>query len=275
MKVYSTAEIAKILDVTPAWIRSQARRSLVKPARTSRGHFRYSFQDIVLLRTTRLLENPHMSARRIRRALRSLATKLGAGRSLASLRLRSEGEAILAMDGIATWDAETGQTVLDFGSARPASTVSAIAAPRLDTMHAASAADWFNRALELERESDYEAAQAAYREACRVDPTHVHSRINLGRLCHSAQAVEDAERLYREALSLDPEHPIALFNLGVVLEDQGLITDAIDCYKGSIAADPEIAEAHYNLARLYARHREESAAVRHFSRYKALTRKKD
>jgi tetratricopeptide (TPR) repeat protein len=66
-----------------------------------------------------------------------------------------------------------------------------------------------------------------------------------------------------------------LFNLGVVLEDRGNVGSAIACYKLAIDADPDIAEAHYNLARLYVKQSEESEAIRHYARYKSLTRKKD
>jgi tetratricopeptide (TPR) repeat protein len=135
-----------------------------------------------------------------------------------------------------------------------------------------SAVDWFNLAFEYENGGSIAAAEHAYRRACERDPQHVNSRINLGRLRHSADALDEAEALYREALAIDPEHPIALFNLGVVLEDRGDDAAAIQSYKHSIAADPEIPEAHYNLARLYVRQSAESDAIRHYARYKALLR---
>ena len=40
------------------------------------------------------------------------------------------------------------------------------------------------------------------------------------------------------------------------------------------ADDPRIADAHYNLARLYQQSGDAQAALRHFSRFKALTRQR-
>jgi tetratricopeptide (TPR) repeat protein len=277
MKTFSTAQIAKILKVRPAWVRAQAHRTLVDPERTHGGHYRYSFQDIVLLRAARRLSGPRLSTRRIAEILNELSETLPADRSLSSVQLRRVGSRILARDAVALWEPESGQTLLDFEStgrenvaALPINSGGPVNS--YGVRESDSAADWFDLALEYENGGSNEEAERAYRCACERDPFHVNSRINLGRLRHSDEALEEAEALYREALDIDPEHPIALFNLGVVLEDRDRIEAAIDCYKLSIDSDPEIAEAHYNLARLYVRQASETDAIRHYSRYKALTR---
>jgi tetratricopeptide (TPR) repeat protein len=271
MKTFSTAQIAKILKVRPAWVRAQAHRTLVDPDRTRGGHYRYSFQDIVLLRAARRLSGPRMGTRRIAEILNELSQTLPADRSLSSVQLRRVGSHILARDAEALWDPESGQTLLDFDSA-VRENVAELPVNCYGVRETDNAADWFDLALEYENGGSNEEAERAYRRACERDPLHVNSRINLGRLRHSAEALEEAEALYREALEIDADHPIALFNLGVVLEDRDKIDAAIDCYKRSIAADPEIAEAHYNLARLYVRQESETDAIRHYARYKALTR---
>lgn len=276
MNTFSTGEIARILDVSPEWIRAQARGSLITPERTSRGHYRYSFQDLVLLRKARTLRHPDISARRVRSALRSLLGSLPPGQGLSSVQITSDGGKLLAGANNTVWDPETGQTAFVFpapdsgqASNAPENRISSL--PQRET----SAASWFDHALELEQQHLQADAEEAYKQACRLDPSHINARINLGRLRHCAQDIEGAEAWYREALRIDPGHPIALFNLGVALEDRDSTESAIECYKLAIDADPEIAEAHYNLARLYARHSKESAAVRHYSRYRALVRETD
>ena len=84
--------------------------------------------------------------------------------------------------------------------------------------------------------------------------------------------MDEAERLYREALELDPGHPTARFNLGVVLEDRGATDEAIEAYREAVRLDPRVADVHFNLARLYQQAGDQQAALRHFSRFKALTR---
>ncbi len=272
MNTFSTAQIAKILKVRPAWVRAQARRTLVDPERTRSGHFRYSFQDIVLLRAARRLCGPRLSTRRIAEILGELSQTLPEDRSLSSVQLRRVGGRILARDAEALWEPESGQTLLDFESVA-GTRVAELRVQAYGVRETDSAADWFDLALEYENGGSTGEAERAYRRACERDPLHVNSRINLGRLRHAADALEEAEALYREALDIDACHPIALFNLGVVLEDRDDIAAAIDCYKRSIDADPEIAEAHYNLARLYVRQASEAEAIRHYARYKALTRR--
>jgi len=275
MKTFSTAQIAKILKVRPSWVRAQAEQTLVDPERDNRGHYRYSFQDIVLLRAARRLRGTRLSSKRIAEILKELSQSLPENRSLSSVQLRSVGERILARDANTLWEAETGQTLLDFDSELHTPAVAELQVPpsrSYNVLESDSAADWFNLAFEYENGGSIGAAEHAYRCACERDPQHVNSRINLGRLRHAAFALDEAEALYREALSIEPEHPIALFNLGVVLEDRGDDGAAIEHYKLSIDADPEIPEAHYNLARLYVRRSAESDAIRHYARYKALIR---
>lgn len=274
MHTFSTAQIAKILKVGPAWVRTQARRTLVDPQRTRGGHYRYSFQDIVLLRAARRLCGPRVSTRRIAEILSELSQTLPADRSLSSVQLRRVGSHILARDADALWDPETGQTLLDFESAAKPN-IAELPVNSYGVRETDSAPDWFDLALEYENGGSTVEAERAYRRACDRDPLHINSRINLGRLRHAADALSEAEALYREALEIEARHPIALFNLGVVLEDRGDAPSAIEIYKLSIDADPEIPEAHYNLARLYVRQSSEAEAIRHYARYKSLIRNSD
>lgn len=275
MNTFSTADIARILDVEPSWIRRQARMSLIDPERTAQGHYRYSFRDLVLLRTARGLRNPGISARRIHDSLQALLIALPSGRSLSSLRIHADGNTILAGDMSTRWEPESGQTAFVFDLPAPARWDESLAPIVRLPVRETSAAELFELALDREQKGLTQEAEAAYRQACRMDTSHINARINLGRLRHTDNALGEAEQLYREALAINPRHPIALFNLGVVLEDVGMIATAMDCYRLAIDSDPEIPEAHYNLARLYARHSDQSAAVRHYSRYKSLTKRTD
>jgi tetratricopeptide (TPR) repeat protein len=137
---------------------------------------------------------------------------------------------------------------------------------------ASTADDLFHAALESEEIGATADAVSAYRNAISADPKHVSAHINLGRLRHAAKALDEAEQLYRRALELEPNHPTARFNLGVVLEDRGATKEAIAAYVEAARLDPRVADVHFNLARLYQQAGDQQAALRHFSRFRALTR---
>jgi tetratricopeptide (TPR) repeat protein len=278
MSSYSTRQLAALLGMPAERIRALARTALVAPRRTPRGHLRFSFQDLVLLRTAKSLLNGNRNARRVWRALRSLGRQLGASRSLSSIRMQLQGSELLATAGRTTWHAESGQTVLDFSRAGSAATVEPLA-PRAAARagraarREPSAEEWFELGIALEQTGTAGEAEAAYRRAFEIDPAHVDSRINLGRLRHAAEALEEAEALYREALGLAPGHAIVHFNLGVVLEDRGTLDEATKMYERALALDPTLAEAHYNLARLFELRGDERAALRHLSSFKRLQKR--
>ena len=99
MKSYTTRDVAKLLGLSEAQVRSQARVGYLAPDRGPRNSYRFSFQDLVLLRTAKALSEARIAPRRIRRALRTLISQLPAGRSLSGLRISSEGHRIVVRDG--------------------------------------------------------------------------------------------------------------------------------------------------------------------------------
>jgi len=273
MRAYSTREVAELLGVAPERVRALARTVIAEPARDERGRLRFSFQDIVLLRQAQGLLNGNGHPRRVWRAMRKLNRQLH-GRPLSSIRLRVEGKDVLVSASNTTWNPESGQTLFDFSVDRsqPATSVSlaerrsAALASRL----AKSADDWFELGIALESVGATLDAEAAYRNAFRVDPSHVDSRINLGRMRHAARALAEAETLYREAIALSPKHGIAHFNLGVVLEDKGSIDEAMREYHAALECEPPVAEAHFNLARLFEQRGDQRMALRHLASFKRL-----
>ena len=72
MKSYTTRDVAKLLGLSEAQVRSQARVGYLAPDRGPHNAYRFSFQDLVLLRTAKALSEARIAPRRIRRALRAL-----------------------------------------------------------------------------------------------------------------------------------------------------------------------------------------------------------
>jgi tetratricopeptide (TPR) repeat protein len=277
MKAYSTREVAGLLGIPTGRVRSLVRSGVISPRSGEKGRLEFSFQDLVLLRTAQGLADAKVKPRRILSALRALAEQLPADRPLSGVRVQIDGERVIVRDASTAWEPESKQTLLDFDVQEVGEKVAPLARDSVQrALRApANAEELFEAGLESEQIGANGEAELAYRRVLETDFDHVAARINLGRLRHQARALDDAERLYREALALDPNHPTARFNLGVVLEDRGATSEAIAEYLEAARLDPRVADVHFNLARLYQQAGDEQAALRHFSRFRALTRKRD
>src|SRR5579872_5078633 len=259
MHEYSFADVERLIGLSRGMVRAMIRQRFVAPRRGRRREYRFSFQDLIVLRTAKALSNTRLSARRITRSLRELRQHLPEEAPLAGLSLRAVGEAVSVREGQAEWDSNTGQYLLALdvvvrnGDVHIVERTSAAAAGESRAAAGAAASEnadaeaLFAQALEIEA-TEPKAAIELYRRCLALDPRHAGAQINCARLLQEEGALEEAERMYR---SDDTRDTHALYNLGVLLEDTGRPTEAIESYLAVIAVDPAFAEAHYNLARLY------------------------
>jgi tetratricopeptide (TPR) repeat protein len=277
---YPTREVARLLEVSPATVRSYVRAGLVTPGRDRGGGFRFAFQDLVVLRVARGLAAERLPPRRVRAALARLREQLPAGRSLSAVRLAAEGGAVVARSGGEGWEPASGQRLLDFEAAagagpeapNPAATLRHVPSSGASAFTAAEtrqAEEWYELACELEA-ADPAGARDAYRRVLDLDPGHADAHLNLGRLLHESGDPAAAERCYRAAVALRPDDAVAAFNLGVALGDLDRSGEAVDAYRSAIEADPACADAYFNLAQLYADLGQRAAAIRSLKVYKSL-----
>jgi tetratricopeptide (TPR) repeat protein len=269
---YTTHDVAKLLDLSPAQVRGFARAGFLVPSRGPRGRLQFSFQDLVLLRAAKGLTAAKIPAARVRRALERLRDQLPRGRPLSALRIAAEGDRIVVTDGDTAWYPESGQVVLDFTVSEIATKAGPIARRRAQVARVEetlTADEWYALGFDLEVTSP-EEARDAYRRALELDPHHAGAHINLGRLLHEAGRLEDALGHYRLALQAHPDDPTAAFDLAIALEDAGRIGEAIDAYRQAIRSDPKLADAYFNLARLYELAGKRAAALRYLSKYRRL-----
>lgn len=276
-QLYRTVEAARILNVSPERIRGLVRAGLCQPTKQGRN-FRFSFQDLVLLRTARGLMQQKVPGRRVRRALRELSKQLPDGRPVSGVKVYADGINVAVRYGGTAWHPHSKQMVFLFEVDQLARDARVLAPPRpksrtpaVRTEHTQSAALWFERALLLEERNDPVGAATAYRRALDFDPTMADASINLGRLVHHDGDAAAAARLYHDALLHAPDDAIAHYNLALALEDQDHRKEAIAHYEHAVEIAPDFADAHFNLSRLFERMGQHRNAVRHLLFYKKLT----
>lgn len=272
MKGYSARDVATMLGLSVAQVRSFASTALIAPERGEKGEYRFTFQDLVLLRAAKELTDARIPPRRIKRSLLRLREQLPAGRPLTAVRIAADGERVIVRDGETLWNPDSGQELFDFAVSELETRVAPFAAQKAlairDSAEERSADEWYELGCDLEFGAVEEAIEA-YRRAIALQPGHSDAYVNLGRILHERDVME-AERHYRLALAVDPSHPTALFNLGVALEDQRRFAEARRAYEQAIAADPDSADAHYNLAGLLESEGSAAAALKHLKEYKRL-----
>ena len=273
MQWYDLKDVERLLQLSRGTVRGLVARGFIEPTRGPRRELRFSFQDLILLRTARALAQAKVSSRRINRSLTELRRKLPASVPLSGLNICALGERVVVRRGNRRWNADSGQYLLELDVSLAEGSLRILevpAEPKTAATADVSAEHWFEHALAVE-ETDPTAALLAYRRCCTLDASHTGARVNLGRLLHASGQLEEAERVYREALGAQDPDPLLLFNLGVLLEDSDRAGEALGCYQRAITADPDLADAHFNLARLYERAGKPQHAIRHLGCYRKLT----
>ena len=89
---YSTRDAARILQTTEPEVRTWAKMGGVVPERGSGTDAEFTFQQLLLLRTTRGLLQAGIPARRVRRIWTSLRRQLDGDLPLTSIRIYADGD---------------------------------------------------------------------------------------------------------------------------------------------------------------------------------------
>jgi len=271
---YTIRSIQEMLGLSRGVISSLIAAGFVAPTRGARREYRFTFQDVVLLRTAAELQAARIAPRRILLALRRLKEKLPAELPLAGLRISAVGNDVTVRDGGSQWQAESGQLVMDFELAPVKGSVTFLQRAPAHVPKATDDIDTVFNLGEALESTDRKAAEAAYRKVLALDPDHADAYLNLGALLCEAKRCKEAVALYDEALRRKPGEALLHFNRAVALEDQGRPVEALAAYNASLLLAPDLADAHYNAARLHEQLGDAKNAVRHFSAYRRLERRR-
>jgi hypothetical protein len=275
MHQYGVREVEKLLRPPRSTIRALIDAGFVSPARGPRNAWRFSFQDLIVLRTAQALAAAKVPRRRITRSVKELRRHLPESMPLSGLSICAVADRVVVREGGSRWQAESGQYLLAFEGDPAAGALRIIEPPpeRPRAPPPASALDWFDRGVALEDENP-EAAQLAYAQALASDPSMLDAHINLALLLHEARQFETAERVYLDAAEACGNAPALLYNFGVLLEDMGRGSEAMETYQAALRGDPGLADCHYNLALLCEKLKKPKEAIRHMAQYRRLIGKK-
>ena len=255
-----------MLGLPRSIIRGLIDAGFVSPRRGARREYRFSFQDLVVLRTAQALVEAKLPTQRILRALRRLRSQLPPEMPLSGLRVEAVGDAVVVRDGALTWQPEDGQYLLRFQVEAPQGRLAFLDLPGHPVT---SARSLFERAADLE-ESQPEKAIDLYRQAIAADRGCTDAYVNLGRLLHERDRYADAESAYRAGLMHVPRDGVLLFNLALLLEDMRRPREAAETYRRALEVEPANAQAHYNLALLCEAAGLAQEAIRHFAAFRRL-----
>ena len=271
MRSYSVRDVERVLRLSPGTTRKLIKAGFVRPARGARREYRFSFQDLIVLRAARALIDANIPARRIHRSLASLRRELPESLPLSGLSISAVGDRVVVRDGETHRQVDTGQYLLGLDVSEHDGVLRVVEHGRPAETAAASAPahDWFSQALSLESR-DPQAALSAWQRAVEENPHNVAAWTNWGRLLHEQGETRQAAEVYRRGLAQAGPDPLLLFNQGVLLEDLGNPAAALAAYQSALEEDPDLADCHYNLARLYESLGKPQHAIRHLGQYRRL-----
>lgn len=266
---FTLRRVQAMLGLSRRTVAGLIAEGFVTPTRGKRNAWRFTFQDLMLLRTAHALQASKIPPRRILRSLARLKATLPDALPLTGLRITAIGADVAVRSPQGQWQADSGQLLMDFEVAPLGGSVAFLprgpgAAP------AGDAAAWFERGIACEA-TDAAAAEAAYRQALSLAPDLEAAYLNLGAMLSEQARFADLAALSEAAVSHCPASALVHFNRGVALDHLERLPEAMASYAQSLALDPALADAHYNLGRLREQIGDKRGALRHFSAYRRLT----
>jgi tetratricopeptide (TPR) repeat protein len=245
----------------------------VQPTRGRRNELRFTFQDVVVLRTAFQLQSAKIASRKILRALAKLKAELPEELPLSGIRITAVGDSVAVKTGLAQWDAVSGQHLLDFEVAPIKGDVAFLdSTPRNLKSREQQADEWFALGEQLTG-TDVVGEEQAYRKVLELAPSpHYSAYTNLGvLLCEAETRCEEALSVFDRALEHFPDDALLHFNRAIALEELKHCDAAAAAYERCIELDPTHADAHFNLARLSEIRGDKQGLVRHLSAYRRLS----
>jgi tetratricopeptide (TPR) repeat protein len=270
--VFSPREVAKLLNLTIAKLRTLDKAHVVSPSATRNGRKAYTFQDLIALRATHGLLEQRVRLKDIVQTIGALKRALPrVTRPLQELRIVSDGRKVVVKAEDGAFEPVSGQMMLDFRVDGLRDDVVRVLRQEPTGSRARTAYDLYMRASTLDEDpASFDQAEELYKKATELDPNLAIAYTNLGNIRFRRGDEAGAEVLYRKALAIDERQPEAHYNLGYVMLERGYASRAVTYFEAAIKADPRFADAHFNLAMAYEAIADKARARVHWKRYLEL-----
>ncbi len=246
---YSLRTLQSLLGISRRALQGLIAAGFVQPTRGARNELRFSYQDLVVLRTAFQLRSANISTQRIRQALSRVRRDISDAQPLSCIRLTAVGNAVAVKQGALQWDVTSGQLLLDLEGAPEGGVTSIDHAASKQMERRAQATYWFMQAEEL-HEHDPSGAERAYRKALELAPElHIDAYNNLGELLsRSDERCEEALAVFDQALQHFAQSDLLHYNRAVLLERLAKLEEAAASYLQSVTLNPHNEDAHYGRA---------------------------
>ncbi len=280
-RLYTTAQLARILDVPQARIRTWVRHGLIEPVKESKRLKYFDFRQVADAKALSRLTADGVKPKRIKDSLAALGAWMPSPtRSLAQLETLEEDGALVVRTDDGSLVEASGQLRLDFEDHAETQTPEMSRALSIDFPRAQTAAKadeksvsvpdaelWFQRGIRLEDKDRPEEAILAYARA--LDPSDPRAEVafNLGNVLYQVERAEEACQCFGLATEVDPEYVEAWNNLGNTCVDLERFDEAIEAFQRALALAPDYADAHFNLAETYAAQGDLDQAREHWLAY--------
>src|SRR5690242_11912608 len=114
MHRYGVRDVERLLRLPRSTIRALIAAGFVSPERGPRSAWRFSFQDLIVLRTAQALADANVPQRRITRSVKELRRHLPEAMPLSGLSICAVADRVVVKEGASRWQAESGQYLLEF-----------------------------------------------------------------------------------------------------------------------------------------------------------------
>jgi tetratricopeptide (TPR) repeat protein len=189
-------------------------------------------------------------------------------RPLQELRIVGDGRRVLVRSDAGSFEALTGQMVLDFDVQSLKEDIVRVLRPQTTSARARTAYDLYVEASTLDEDPlTYDRAEDLYGRAIRLDPTLAIAYTNLGNIRFRRGDEAGAEVLYRRAIDMAPRQPEAHYNLGYLMLERGEARGSTAHFERALEGDPRFADAHFNLAMAWEQVGERARARPHWKKY--------
>jgi tetratricopeptide (TPR) repeat protein len=263
-QTFSTRAAARILAVSPDRIRYWVKHQLVQPAARRGRRYRFAFNDLVVMRMAKELLPVRRHLEPFQRCFDKARAFFDPARPVTSLKLHSEDGCIVVRDGEVTFEADSGQLLLQFGPPPPAGKLENRFAP-------ARVRARFEEAQRLV-ESDPLRALTLYGDLLGSEPRNFDLHMRMASLLEREGDFAGAIRQLLGAAVLVPTNAEVHLRLGLAYRKREEFDDAVQSFTRALECDPLSLEAHRNLAELFEQLGRKREALRHLSTLHRLSR---